>query len=81
MVSVTTDKYIFKGPGRPRFNTNIRMECVASIGVVDYVIESDSETPEKIIKSLKPSFYVKGKDYNNLKYYIKKNIFLEKKNC
>ena len=79
VVSVTSDKYIFKGPGRPRFSTNIRMECVASVGVVDHVIESDSKTPEKIIKSLRPSFYVKGKDYKNLKSDITKNILYEKK--
>lgn len=79
VVSVTSDKYVNKGPGRPRFNLNIRMEAITSIDVVDFVLKSDSPTPEKIIRNLKPAFYVKGRDYKNLKSDITKNILYEKK--
>ena len=79
VVSVTSDKYVNKGPGRPRFNSNIRMEAISSVDVVDFVVKSDSPTPEKIIKKLKPAFYVKGRDYKNLKSDITKNILYEKK--
>lgn len=79
VVSVTSDKYVNKGPGRPRFNSNIRMEAISSIDAVDFVVKSDSPTPEKIISKLKPNYYVKGKDYKNLKSDITKNIIKEKK--
>lgn len=79
VVSVTTDKYVNKGPGRPKFNKNIRMEALAALQIVDYVVESDSKTPEKIIQLLKPNFYVKGMDYKDLKSDITKNIIYEKK--
>ena len=79
IVSITTDKFVKKGPSRPFFNQNIRSEMVASLDMVDYVVLSNSETAVNVISKLKPNFYVKGQDYKNLKSDITKNIFKEKK--
>lgn len=79
IVSITTDKFVNKGPTRPIFNQNLRAELLASFEVIDYVILSDNETAVNLINNIKPNFYVKGKDYKNLKNDISKNILKEKK--
>ena len=78
IVSITTDKFVKKGPSRPFFNQNIRSEMVASLDMVDYVVLSNSETAVNVISKLKPNFYVKGQDYKNLKSDITKNILRKK---
>ena len=79
IVSITTDKFVNKGPSRPIFNQHLRAEMIASLEAVDYVILSDDETAVNIISQIKPKFYVKGKDYKNLKEDLTKNIFKEKR--
>ena len=37
IVSITHDKFINKGPGRPAFNHNIRMESISALENIDYV--------------------------------------------
>ena len=63
VVTVTADRFVNKGPGRPAFNENLRSEAIASIGAVDYVAINDSPTAKNPIKYLKPNIYCKGKDY------------------
>ena len=43
------------------------------------MIINDDETPINLIKKLKPSFYIKGNDYKNLRKDITGNIYKEKK--
>ena len=74
IVSVTDDKFVNKGPGRPVFKINDRVSFLKNLRSVDEVVISNSETSAQIIKLIKPNFYFKGKDYlknkdlsNNLK--------------
>ena len=79
IVSVTTDKYVNKGPGKPIFDTAKRVELLRSIDVIDEVIVSDSKTAIEIIKKIKPDFYIKGSDYKNLASDLSNQIRVEKK--
>ena len=74
IVSVTTDKYVIKAPGRPYFKLKQRMSLIASLEIVDYVLASDFETAENVIKLIKPNIYFKGSDYKNNKKDITNNI-------
>jgi len=65
VVTLTRDKYVKRGPGRPIFNENLRAEMLASISIIDYVAIVDSPTAVEAIKILKPDFYVKGSDYKD----------------
>ena len=65
IVSLTSNKYIKKGPGRPIFNQNQRLEFLKEIKIIDEVLISSSASAEDIIKLVKPDFYVKGPDYKN----------------
>jgi rfaE bifunctional protein nucleotidyltransferase chain/domain len=78
IVSITTDKFVNKGPSRPIFNHNLRAEMLASLECIDYVVLSENETAVTIINHLKPNFYVKGNDYKDLKKDLSKNIYKEK---
>ncbi len=79
IVSVTEDKYVNKGPGRPVFNHLERAECLASLEFIDYVVISDEVSAAKVINLIRPNFYFKGPDYKNNKQDITGKIFLEKK--
>ena len=65
IVSITTDKYVNKGPGRPFFNLKQRMALLSSIKIIDFVVSSDAPNGVKIIKKIKPDIYFKGPDYIN----------------
>ena len=38
VVSLTPDIYVRKGPGKPAFSEKLRLEAVASLDVVNYVV-------------------------------------------
>ena len=65
VVTLTRDKYVRKGPGRPVFTEALRAETIASLEIVDYVCLSDDYTATECIKILKPDIYAKGQDYQD----------------
>ena len=67
VVTITADKYVFKGPNRPVFNESLRSEAIASLKVVDYVAINYSASAALSLNDLKPDFYCKGQDYKNFK--------------
>lgn len=77
IVSLTSDKYVGKGPGRPIFSNELRIEMVSSLEFVDYVVLSEYPSSENIIKSIKPDFYVKGDEYSDHKNDITNKIEVE----
>lgn len=79
IVSVTTDKYVNKGPGKPIFEIEKRVNLLKSIKFIDDVIISNYQTAKENIKLIKPDFYIKGKDYRNFNNDLSENIFIEKK--
>ena len=78
IVTVTPDRFVNKGPNRPYFNENLRLEALAALAVVDYVALNTWPTAEKTIQLLKPDFYVKGSDYKDMKSDATGNIYREK---
>jgi rfaE bifunctional protein nucleotidyltransferase chain/domain len=77
VVTITPDRFVNKGPGRPVFNENLRMEAIAALQAVDYVALNKWETAIETIKILKPTFYVKGQDYKDREKDLTANIYLE----
>lgn len=63
IVTITEDKYVNKGPGRPVFNEKTRAETLAAIQVIDYVSINRNPLSVTAIEAIKPHFYVKGQDY------------------
>ena len=52
-----------KGKGRPVQNVQARAEVLAALEAVDLVVVFDEDTPEKLIRRVKPTVLVKGADY------------------
>lgn len=63
VVTITPDRYVNKGPGRPAFNEQLRLEFLASLSFIDYVVLNDSPDAVSVIQRIRPSIYVKGPDY------------------
>ena len=79
IVSITQDKFVTKGPGRPAFNDQQRMEALASLEFVDYVVLSNHSSSIEVINKIKPNIYFKGPDYKNTKLDVTGKILLENK--
>ena len=77
VVSVTCDQYVNKGPGRPAFNELQRMEALASLTYIDYVVLSKYPAATQIIRLIKPHVFCKGPDYIDHSKDITKKIFDE----
>jgi rfaE bifunctional protein nucleotidyltransferase chain/domain len=52
-----------KGPERPYVPLDERMEVVAALGCVDWVIAFDEPDVETLLRTLRPSVHAKGTDY------------------
>ena len=87
IVSITPNKFVFKGINRPYFDEQERLEALASIEVVDFVVLNTHPDSIHIIKKIKPHYYCKGPDYSNLENKNSstvgnnKNFIHEKKLC
>ena len=83
IVTLTSDRFVNKGPGKPIFNHSLRSEAIAALETVDYVAINDSPTAINAITLLKPDIYCKGKDYkkfdNDISGEIKNEINAIKK--
>lgn len=63
VVTVTPDRFVNKGPGRPAFKESLRLESLAALSCVDYVVLNETPTAVGAIYSVKPNIYVKGVEY------------------
>lgn len=65
VVGVNTDRSVrrLKGPGRPIVPLRERVEILAGLRAVDYVVTFGESTPACLIGELKPDVLVKGRDY------------------
>ncbi len=63
IVTVTPDEFVNKGPGRPVYNQNDRIESLASLDFVDFVALNKWSEAHLAIRLLRPHIFVKGQDY------------------
>lgn len=64
VVSVTSEKFVRKGPGRPYFNDELRMKFLEALSFIDYVMLSEGYTVDDIVEVVEPDIYVKGEEYS-----------------
>ena len=81
VVTITSDDFVNKGPGRPKFNQFKRAEILAALSIVDYVSISFSKMAVEAINLIKPNYYVKGPDYNDMSKDITGGIAHELEAC
>jgi len=66
IVAVNDDASVkrLKGAGRPINPVDRRMIVLAALEAVDWVVSFDADTPENLLRVLKPDVLVKGGDYD-----------------
>ncbi len=66
VVAINADDSVsrLKGAGRPINPVDRRMAVLGGLEAVDWVVNFEEDTPEALLKSLKPDILVKGGDYS-----------------
>ena len=65
IVGINSDQSVklIKGPNRPILSENDRLQLIASMEMVNYVLLFDQPNPSNIISILRPNILVKGGDW------------------
>jgi D-beta-D-heptose 7-phosphate kinase/D-beta-D-heptose 1-phosphate adenosyltransferase len=66
VVAVNSDDSVkrLKGSGRPINSCDRRMAVLAALEAVDWVVSFDDDTPESLLRKIRPEVLVKGGDYS-----------------
>lgn len=79
VVSVTSEKFVRKGPDRPYFSDEMRMKFLEAIEYIDYVMLSEGYTVDDVVEIVEPDVYVKGEEYKRPQNDITGGIIDEQK--
>ncbi len=63
VVTITAEKFVNKGPGRPYFNDQLRSRWLAALACVDYVVVIPHVAAVEAIECVRAHFYCKGREY------------------
>lgn len=63
IVTVTADRHVGKGGGRPIFTAPQRIQMLMGLACVDQVFESDFPNALAVLRRFEPAVYCKGPDY------------------
>ncbi len=66
VVTVSPDRFVDKGPGRPAFPEQLRGESIAALACTDFVAVNQWPTAEETLRLLRPDYYVKGQEFEKL---------------
>lgn len=77
VVTITEDEFVDKGPGRPIFTADHRLEMVSALRIVDATAINLWPSAVNTIKELRPHYFAKGAEYRDLAH-VNPNFNLEK---
>jgi rfaE bifunctional protein nucleotidyltransferase chain/domain len=63
VVTISSDAFVGKGPGRPYFKEALRVQALSALSCVDYIVVIPQPGAEAAIRCISPSIYCKGKEY------------------
>jgi rfaE bifunctional protein nucleotidyltransferase chain/domain len=79
VVTVTADRFVNKGPGRPVFNEGLRAEMLANLQYIDLVAINYEPDAVSAISAIRPDVYVKGQDYEKAEEDVTGKITAERR--
>ena len=79
VVTVTAEQFVNKGPGRPYFNDQLRLQSLLALSLVDYVVLVPFPAADEAIKCIRPDVYCKGLEYKNDEADVTGNIQNDRK--
>jgi len=65
IVTLTPDRFVNKGVGRPAFSEALRAEVIASLDCVDYVAVNQWPSAVETIKLIQPDLFAKGDEFKD----------------
>ena len=65
IVTVTGEKFVNKGPGRPYFNDELRVRSLTALEAIDHVVIIPYPAAVEAIEAVRPDVYCKGKEYED----------------
>lgn len=74
VVTITDEKHVNKGPGRPCFNDELRARTLAAIECVDHVVLIPFTAAVEAIRLVRPDIYCKGREYEDASNDVTGNI-------
>ena len=74
VVTITAEKHVNKGPGRPYFNDQLRSRWLSALACVDYVVVIPFSAAVEAIECVQPHYYCKGREYENQENDVTGNI-------
>jgi rfaE bifunctional protein nucleotidyltransferase chain/domain len=74
VVTVTSDPFVNKGPGRPYFKEQLRTRSLAALSCVDYIVLVPFTGAVEAIACIRPHIYCKGKEYEDPDFDIEGNL-------
>jgi len=74
VVTITDEKHVNKGPGRPCFNDELRARTLAAISCVDCVVLIPFTAAVEAIRLIRPDIYCKGREYEDSSNDVTGNI-------
>ena len=74
VVTITGEKFVNKGPGRPFFNDDLRAKSMAALGCVDMVVIIPHAAAVEAIECVSPDIYCKGTEYEKADADVTGNI-------
>ena len=77
-MTITADRFVNKGPGRPVFTEALRAEMLAALHFVTYVAIAEAPDAISAIEAIRPDIYAKGNDYQNPDGDVTGKITLER---
>jgi D-beta-D-heptose 7-phosphate kinase/D-beta-D-heptose 1-phosphate adenosyltransferase len=65
VVGINSDESVrrLKGSGRPINGLEDRVQVLAALSCIDHIVPFDGDTPEELIRAIRPDVFVKGGDY------------------
>ncbi|MCE9606499.1 MAG: adenylyltransferase/cytidyltransferase family protein [Planctomycetia bacterium] len=65
IVTLTPDRWVNKGPLRPAFDEQLRLEMLSGLNCVDYVALNEWPTAVETLRLVKPDVFVKGSEFTD----------------
>ena len=77
VVTITPDKHVDKGQGRPAFKERTRIEALEALEDIDYLSINIEKSAISAIRKIRPNYYCKGPDYRNFSHDLSGKISKE----
>lgn len=74
VITVTGERYVNKGPGRPYFNDQMRVKWLTALECVDHVVVVPHAAAVEAVECVRPDIYCKGREYADAANDVTGNI-------